>query len=84
MSRICSDPYADDEMQSLERTPRASFLDNFSCWSWSVVNGGPKARRLSRYPTRSGRSAEPVNAGGALEAPALETPLISVVRLATF
>ncbi len=47
-SRISSLPYAEEEMQSLESTPSASFLESFSCLSWSVVSGGPSSLHLSR------------------------------------
>ena len=48
MSRISSDPYADDEMQSLDSTPNASVLLSRSCWSWVVVSGGPSRAHLRR------------------------------------
>jgi len=47
-SRISSDPYADDEMQSLERTPRAVFLLSRSPFSSTLVSGGPSRRHLIR------------------------------------
>ena len=46
--RICSVPYADDEMQSLDSTPSATFLDSFSSVSFAVTSGGPSSTRLMR------------------------------------
>jgi hypothetical protein len=48
MRRISSEPYADDEMQSLESTPRARVLLSRSSWSWVVVSGGPRTAHLRR------------------------------------
>jgi hypothetical protein len=48
MISISSVPYADDEMQSDDSTPRAVFFDSFSSCSWAVTSGGPSSTRFTR------------------------------------
>ena len=43
MSSISSLPYADDEMQSDDRTPSARNFERRSCLSWSLVSGLPSS-----------------------------------------
>ena len=45
---ISSVPYADEEMQSLDSTPSAAFLDSFSSCSRAVTSGSPSSARLIR------------------------------------
>ena len=45
---ISSEPYAEEEMQSEDSTPRASGLDSRSSCSCSLTSGGPSSRHLAR------------------------------------
>lgn len=53
-SRICSGPYAVDEIASGERAPSATGFDSFSDFSSSVIRGLPKNTRLAMSPTDAG------------------------------
>jgi hypothetical protein len=46
--RICSDPYADEEIQSEERMPSANFLLNRWCESEWRLSGSPRKAFLIR------------------------------------
>jgi hypothetical protein len=46
--RICSAPYAEDEMQSGDRTPRATGLEIRSPASCSETNGRPRKTLFNR------------------------------------
>ena len=47
-SRISSEPYAEDEMQSLDSTPNAVRLLSRSPLSSTLVSGGPSRRHFTR------------------------------------
>ena len=64
-SKICSEPYADEEMQSEERTPRADRLLRRWCPREWRFNGLPKRRRLILYESGSFRWAWSCSAIGA-------------------
>ena len=56
-TKICSPPYAEDEMQSEERIPKADFLESrWSANEWRLI-GLPKSRRLIRYEIGSAKCA---------------------------
>ncbi|CNH09401.1 Uncharacterised protein [Mycobacterium tuberculosis] len=52
--RICSVPYAVDEIASGESAPRATAFDSFSDLRLSVISGLPKKTRLAMSPTDAG------------------------------
>ena len=52
--KICSAPYAEDEMQSGASTPSATGLLIRSPANCSETNGFPKNARFKRYPRVSG------------------------------
>ena len=43
---ISSEPYAEEEMQSLDSTPSAAFLDSFSSCSAALTSGLPSSEPL--------------------------------------
>jgi hypothetical protein len=54
--RICSGPYAVDEIASGESAPNATELDNLSEDNSSVINGFPRKTRLHRSEKENGMS----------------------------
>ena len=53
-TRICSGPYAVDEIASGESAPSATEFDNFSELSSSVISGFPRKTRLAMSPIVAG------------------------------
>ena len=58
--RICSGPYAVDEIASGESAPSATGFDSRSDFNCSVISGLPRSSRFSEYPTDSGVVDRPV------------------------
>ena len=52
--KICSEPYAVDEIASGESAPSATGFDSFSDFRFSVISGFPRKTRLAMSPIVAG------------------------------